>query len=62
MEKYANHNITFSLDDTEQLERLDKKVAVVPKVFGYSEDEGREMWPHYEYPDCKTLSRKDRRI
>lgn len=42
--------MTFSLDDTDELAELVEKVAVMPKVFGYSEAEGLEVFPPYYYP------------
>ena len=38
------------MDDTENLSDLVGKVAVMPKVFGYSETEGLEIFPPYYYP------------
>ena len=47
---HKNSNGTFSLDDTDELGDLVGKVAVMPKVFGYSETEGLAIFPPYYYP------------
>lgn len=39
-------------EDTEQVEDLAGTIAVIPKVWGYSEEEGRAIFPPYEYPRC----------
>ena len=45
---YSNHE--FEINDTEQLHLLNDTVAVIPKYFGYSDEEGSMMFPEYYYP------------
>lgn len=43
---------TFSLEDTDRLNSLQGSVATVPKIWGYSQERGNQLFPPYFYPRC----------
>lgn len=43
------------LNNTDEIENYRDCLECVPRIFGYSEDEGLLKFPPYEYPECKDV-------
>jgi hypothetical protein len=44
----------FAIDDTEALRQLKSQVSCLPASFGYSIEEGRQIFPEFTYPRCDS--------
>jgi hypothetical protein len=52
----VNFRRDFEFGDTEQVEEEDPSITCLPKVFGYSETEGKRVFPDYIYPECRKVT------
>jgi hypothetical protein len=44
----------FSLEDTDKLNSLQGSIATLPKIWGYSQERGNQLFPPYFYPRCSA--------
>jgi hypothetical protein len=44
----------FAIDDTVALRQLKSQVSCLPASFGYSIEEGRQIFPEFTYPRCNS--------
>jgi hypothetical protein len=49
---YAKHK--FSYNDTERIYPMKEQLACMPKTFGYSKEEGDDIFPYVGYPRCSS--------
>lgn len=46
----------FRIEDSYSLDRLEGRVAVLPKVWGYTAERGKELFPEFYYPKCSEIN------
>ena len=46
---------TISIDDTAVLEDYRNSLSWIPRSFGYSEMEGKQVFPLVKYPKCSEI-------
>jgi hypothetical protein len=52
----------FGIDDTDQLKKLEGILTSLPELFGYSEQNGLQMFPPYFYPRCENQYREENSV
>jgi hypothetical protein len=58
----VNYRGPFRIDDTDQLKKLEGNLTSLPELFGYSEQEGLQLFPPYFYPRCEDRYREEKSV
>lgn len=48
----VDFRLPFDIDDTTSMRNEHPEVVCMPEIFGYSKDQGDQVFPPFEYPDC----------